>query len=295
MTNAIETRKDELMNQTKMALNKILAQHGSNYNNSKLKNTAKEFLVDDIINYEFPSVENTDANIDQALETEKLLEEIEEAEKDALNAGTEHGLDSDEVILAEGKVSDLILKQHEKEIKAKKVEVAKVKETEAVKKNGPVSTEELFDQPLVTKEEVKEEKKSKKSKKEPKEKVHYNPIFESIQNALSEIKIDTFEGKNPKRCYLRCNTGNKDFWWVIALSQSRTQLELCGTDLDKLFQVHAEVAKNWKSISFHHKDGAKRAKIYIEIENHDAEEIAKKWKNFETKVGSKLKTKIEVK
>ena len=280
MTNAIETRKDELRNLTKMALNKILAQHGSNYNGSKLKTTNKEFIVDDIINYEFPAVEDKTWTCPRC-ETETTDYPAICREDNKTEICSECG---------EIQAIQQFNASTAKKVEPEKVEVVEVKETETAKKNGPVSTDDLFDQPLVTKEEVKD---NKKPKKQSREKVQYNPIFKSIQNALSEIKINTFEGKNPKRCYLRCNTGNKDFWWVIALSQSRTQLELCGTDLDKLFKVHAEVAKNWKSLGIHHKDGAKRAKIYIEIENHDAQEIAKKWKNFETKVNSKLKKQIE--
>ncbi len=256
MTNAIETRRNELSQQTKLQINSLLAQYGNNYKPYKLNNITKDVLIQEVLDHEctkFGEAPSTLSYIDKALETEKLLEEIEEAEKDALNAGTEHGLDSNEVIVAEGKVSDL---------KAKKVEVAEVRETEAVKKNGPVSTEELFDQPLVTKEEVKEEKKSKKPKKEATPKPDYRDIFAHIVVDLAELDNSTFANRIPKKSYLKASTGNKNFTYAICLTKEAVRFEIFSKDCDSLQAWHEKLSPRNKSIEYvGAREGFDRCKI----------------------------------
>lgn len=235
MTNAIETRRNELSQQTKLQINSLLAQYGNNYKPYKLNNITKDVLIQEVIDHECTTIEvvqEDTANIDQALETEKLLEEIEEAEK---------------------------------------IEVAEVKETEAIKKNGPVSTEELFDQPLVTKEEVKEEKKSKKPKKEATPKPDYRDIFAHIVVDLAELDNSTFANRIPKKSYLKASTGNKNFTYAICLTKEAVRFEIFSKDCDSLQAWHEKLSPRNKSIEYvGAREGFDRCKIQKLVPANDS-------------------------
>lgn len=252
MTNAIETRRNELSQQTKLQINSLLAQYGNNYKPYKLNNITKDVLIQEVIDHE----SNT-------------IEVVEEGTKTWTCPNCEQRTTDYPAICRRDNKTEICSECGEIQAiqdfnasTAKKVEVAEVKETEAVKKNGPVSTEELFDQPLITKEEVKEEKKSKKPKKEATPKPDYRDIFNSIGEELSQLDNKTFANRIPKKSYLKASTGNKNFTYAICLTKEAVRFEIFSKDCDSLQAWHEKLSPRNKSIEYvGAREGFDRCKI----------------------------------
>ena len=252
MTNAIETRRNELSQQTKLQINSLLAQYGNNYKPYKLNNITKDVLIQEVIDHESNTIE--------VVQKGTKTWTCPNCEQETTDYPAICRRDNKTEICSEcGEIQAI---QDFNASTAKKVEVAKVKETEAVKKNGPVSTEELFDQPLITKEEVKEEKKSKKPKKEATPKPDYRDIFNNIGEELFQLDNKTFANRIPKKSYLKASTGNKNFTYAICLTKEAVRFEIFSKDCDSLQAWHEKLSPRNKSIEYvGAREGFDRCKI----------------------------------
>ena len=148
------------------------------------------------------------------------------------------------------------------------------------------------------KDERKQESKEDKTKKTEKvnsvdPKVNYDSVFDSIQKTFNSEEIEMFKDKTPKKSYL-VDRVNRNYWWVIALSKNKTQLELCGTDLTNMKTIWDNTSPRCKALELIHRDGSKRSKICRVIEGHQLEEIATVWKKFEKLVKPQLKKVLPV-
>lgn len=230
--------KESLMQKTKAELNVELAKTGNSLSKSKLNTMNKETMVqmlydretqsildkknaeiDAIVNEQDPwtcpacksettdfpalSREDNKTEICSACGTREAIEDFKNREKEE----------------AEEKEAEEAMDAH-MELEAKR----ELKKAE--------STDDLFEQPLVTEEEVKEGKK--KSKKESTPKPDYRDIFAHIVVDLAELDNSTFVNRIPKKSYLKASTGNKNFTYAICLTKDAVRFEVFSKDCDNL-------------------------------------------------------------
>ena len=259
MTNAIETRRNELSQQTKLQINSLLAQYGNNYKPYKLNNITKDVLIQEVIDHESNTIE--------VVQKGTKTWTCPNCEQETTDYPAICRRDNKTEICSEcGEIQAI---QDFNASTAKKVEVVSTNP----KKSGPVtkavkevlentSTEDLFDQPLVTKEEVKEEKKSKKPKKEATPKPDYRDIFNNIGEELFQLDNKTFANRIPKKSYLKASTGNKNFTYAICLTKDAVRFEIFSKDCDSLQAWHEKLSPRNKSIEYvGAREGFDRCKI----------------------------------
>ena len=250
---------EEMMRMTKAELNIELALIGNELTHKELAKTKKEVMVRNLRDKLFAE------HVKETEKQQKIHNEVDQK-------NTEMDIRINE---AEDKEAEEAMDAH--------MELEAEREAKAVKE---------------PKDERKQESKEDKTKKTEKvnsvdPKVNYDSVFDSIQKTFNSEEIEMFKDKTPKKSYL-VDRVNRNYWWVIALSKKKTQLELCGTDLTNMKTIWDNTSPRCKALELIHRDGSKRSKICRVIEGHQLEEIATVWKKFEKLVKPQLKKVLPV-
>ena len=197
--------------------------------------------------------------------------QIEKAENEVLQAGTEHGLDSNEVILAEGIVSDLkknIRLQRNAEMEKRIAEMDKEESGHNddcacdVCVSPDMSVNSLFE----GKKEM-DKPKAEKPKTAKTAKTNYAKLFTSVvENIKSEVfNIDPV---NVKSCYLHAKSDLKGTQYVISLSKKVHRITLFTnlTENKPVFSyINRDARKVSKEIQFEAPANRKAMKIFFDI------------------------------
>lgn len=308
--------KEQMMEKTKLELNKMLAQVGNNISASKLKNTNKETLVQMIIDAQpitpktkgkivVPNQVGGDVVVTPAKSTGKgavakiitdVLENGETAQKNVDQKNEE----LDAIVNEQEPWTCPSCKLETTDFPAlsrrdNKTEICSAcgthealedfKNNNKQKIDEPKNIDEMFDGKVVSLADVKNEKNLKNSKT-PKSssRPDYDKLYDQFKKALIKHGVNIFAGRTNRLGEMKALTHVKGMQWAVLITKTGFRFELFMMDDQKgIEEVYNEIdrVEDEKTLSLDLPTGkSKRYKISMTHDGHDAESHAQMFSDF---------------
>ena len=244
----IMMNKEQMMEKTKLELNKMLAQVGNNISASKLKNTNKETLVQMI--FDAQPIKVTPAKSTGKGAVAKIITDV----------------------LENGETAQKNVDQ-------------KNAETEAIiNEEEPKNIDEMFDGKVVSLADVKNVKNLKNGKT-PKlsSRPDYDVLFNQFKTSLSECGVNIFAGRTNRLGEMKALTHIKNMQWAVLITKTGFRFELFMMDdpenINKLYLAMNKGGRDNTEI-VGPTGSSKRHKICATHDGHDAQKHAHLFKVF---------------
>lgn len=255
--------KEQLMEKTKLELNKMLAQVGNNISASKLKNTNKETLVQMI--FDAQPIKVTPVKSTGKGAVAKIITDVLE------NGETAQMIVEDEgAVICDQETLDAIRKNAE---------------TEAIiNEEEPKNIDEMFDGKVVSLADVKEQKNLKNGKT-PKlsSRPDYDVLFNQFKTSLSECGVNIFAGRTNRLGEMKALTHIKNMQWAVLITKTGFRFELFMMDdpenINKLYLAMNKHGRDFTEI-VGPTGSSKRHKICATHDGHNTKEQAQKFYHF---------------
>ena len=244
----IMLNKEQMMEKTKLELNKMLAQVGNNISASKLKNTNKETLVQMIFDAET-------ANVLQDSMDKFVAEQNREDSFEII-------VEDEGAVICDQETLDAIKKNAETE--------------SIINEEEPKNIDEMFDGKVVSLADVKEQKnlkngKTPKSSSRP----DYDKLYDQFKTSLSKCGVNIFADRTNRLGEMKALTHIKNMQWAVLITKTGFRFELFMMDdpenINKLYLAMNKGGQdNTKIIG--PTGSSKRHKICASYDGHDAKE-----------------------
>jgi len=256
----IMMNKEQMMEKTKLELNKMLAQVGNNISASKLKNTNKETLVQMIFD-----AQPIDIPADSEINTDNL----------PIGANVQ--------VVCDKKSYDKFFKNV---VTAQKNLDQKNAETESIiNEDEPKNIDEMFDGKVVSLADVKDQKNLKNGKT-PKlsSRPDYDKLYDEFKKALkNDMGLNLFANRTNRLGEMKALTHIKNMQWAVLITKTGFRFELFMMDdpenINKLYLAMNKHGRDFTEI-VGPTGSSKRHKICATHDGHNTKEQAQKFYHF---------------
>jgi hypothetical protein len=268
----IMINKEQMMEKTKLELNKMLAQVGNNISASKLKNTNKETLVQMIIDAETANVLQDSMDKFVAEQNREDSFEIDETPTVKYDENLMHQMALQDSLIAK------MLETNKPEVVFNSQIIGDSVQEEIYSnlQNEPKNIDEMFDGKVVSLADVKEQKnlkngKTPKSSSRP----DYDVLYNQFKTSLSKCGVNIFAGRTNRLGEMKALTHVKGMQWAVIITKSGFRFELYMQDDEKgINELYLAMKKDGQdSTKIVGPTGkSTRHKICVTYDGHDAKE-----------------------